>query len=271
MIRGLVLFASGCAAVSVSCFVLADLRGPVMPGIAHVMWPVGEGHGSVESGPRVSRDIPWGGGDHLTFSLAARIIVRQGDRPSISVIGPKALTEHIILEGSDLKTDGSDPGWLGKLLAHSHARNVIVTVTAPALTGLSLNGTGSLELQDFNHEKLSLNINGAGDVKGHGRAGKVSVEIDGAGSVDLASMAVTDLSVAIDGAGSVKAGPSGNAVVSIDGAGSVILTRRPASLVKTVDGLGEIVVKDGRTAGTDHPKHDDDHDDDDDDHKDTSL
>ncbi|MBV1833619.1 GIN domain-containing protein [Novacetimonas pomaceti] len=234
MIRGITMIAVGGAALSLACFGVASSRAPT--GFPFLTFDAADDD---TTPPAATRVLPWQGGHVLEIDLPARVVYQQGPLSSITVAGSERMVRAVTLDGDSLGINNS--------LAHNinfgwHNRKLTVTVTAPELDTLNFNGFGSLYLRDYHQPTLTLEVNGAASVKGNGRADNVKLSLDGAGSIDLTAMEMTDLDASIDGAGSVKAGPTGHASVSIDGAGSVKLTRAPASLSKQIDGIGSVSV-----------------------------
>lgn len=255
MIRGLTMIALGGAALSALCFGTAASRGPV------VLWnkDITFTDVSVSSTPEKTRTIDWQGSNRLTLNLPARIIYKQGDKPGIIVSGSERLVDRVTLQDNTLDLAKSPhSAW--------HNSSLTITITAPALNTLVLNGFGSLDLQDYQQPHLDLTINGAASVKAHGHTDSLKLNIDGAASVTLSDLTLSDLDVSMNGAGSVKAGPTGRVKISIDGAGSVKLTSTPQSLTQQIDGIGSVslphdTAKPAPTTKTPQTDKDDDEDD----------
>ncbi|GBQ75465.1 hypothetical protein AA14337_0233 [Acetobacter malorum DSM 14337] len=232
MIRGITMIALGGAALSALCFGTAASRGPVL--FPATKWTV-DWTGTEAAGPTQTRTLDWQGSNALTLNLPAQIIYKQGDKPSITVRGSEKLVERVSLKNNTLDISESKSH-------HIFWRNSSLTIiiTAPALNTLTLNGFGSLDLQNYQQPHLDLTINGAASVKAHGHTDSLKLAIDGAASVNLSDLTLSDLDLSMDGAGSVKAGPTGRVKVSIDGAGSVKLTNTPQSLAQRIDGIGSV-------------------------------
>lgn len=232
MIRGITMIALGGAALSALCFGIATARGPLM--FPSTQWTL-DWASTEPAGPTTTRTLDWQGSNALTLNLPARIIYTQGDRPGITVKGSESLVNRVTLQGNTLDmAESSDH--------HTHWRNssLTVTITAPALNTITLNGFGTLDVQDYQQPAMTLVINGAAHVKAHGHTDNLKLTIDGAASVNLSDLTLSDLDVSMDGAGSVKAGPTGKVKISIDGAGSVKLTNTPQSLTQQIDGIGSV-------------------------------
>lgn len=242
MIRGITMIALGGAALSAFCFGAATLRGPLL--FPSTQWTV-DWASPANAGPTISRTLDWQGSNALTLNLPAKILYRQGEKPSITLKGSEKLVNAVTLQDNAL-------GMAGSKNHHTHWRNssLTVTITAPALNRITLNGFGTLDVQDYQQPSLNLTVNGAADVKAHGHTDSLKLTIDGAASVNLSDLSLSDLDVSMDGAGSVKGGPTGIVKVSIDGAGSVKLTNTPRSLTKQISGIGSVSLPDHTTLPT---------------------
>lgn len=231
MIRGITMIALGGAVLSALCFGAAASRGPV------VLWSndFTIAGNSAASGPTKTRTLDWQGSSALTINLPAHIIYKQGDKPGITVSGSEKLINRVSLQDNTLNMENGKSH-------HIQWRNnsLTITITAPALNTITLNGFGSLELVDYQQPNLSLTINGAASVTAHGHTDNLKLDIEGAASANLSALTLSDLDLSMSGAGSVKAGPTGRVKISIDGAGSVKLTTTPQSLTQDISGVGSV-------------------------------
>ncbi|MFT8643330.1 GIN domain-containing protein [Gluconacetobacter sp.] len=248
MIRGLILVAVGGAFLSMTCFAVAAVRGPIFWNVSG--WDLlDDDDGGASSAPTVSHKLDWKGGEALTFELPASIVYTQGPTAGITVTGASAIVDRVKLDGDMLSLDHA-----GHHRWHNHHLRIVVT--APALKTITLRSAGVLTLNDVAVDHLSLTVEGAGSLTGHGKADTVVLRVEGAAQANLSDMVVRDADVTISGAGHVSIGPSGHASVHLSGVGAVNLTRKPASLTKEVSGIGSITVDDGNH--DDHDKDDDD-------------
>lgn len=245
MIRGLILVAVGGAALSMACFATAAVRGPTTWHVsAFDLLDDDDG----PTAPEASHQLDWKGGEALAFEVPASIVYTQGPVPGITVSGPRDIVDRVTLNGDVLGMDH---------IHHHHWHNghLRIVVTAPALKALTLRSAGSLTLNDVAVDHLSLTVEGAGSVTGHGKADMVTLKVAGAAQANLSDMVVRDADIDIAGAGHVSVGPSGHAAVHLSGVGSVKLTRKPASLTREISGIGSV-----RVDGDDQDDHDTDHD-----------
>lgn len=138
-------------------------------------------------------------------------------------------------------------------------KDVNVSVTLPALHGLSLAGSadvqadkgggdafdvrvagsGNLLLASLDTRTANVSISGSGDVKLSGRCGALNVKVAGSGDADLAGLACTNTAISVAGSGNVSARASGQADVRVAGSGDVRITGG-ARCSKKVAGSGEV-------------------------------
>lgn len=209
-------------------------------------------HASRADEPEVTRDLAWTGGDSLEVDVPGQVVFTQGPDVKMTVTGPKALVEAVRLVGDRLtladdgertervhlrwRRDGVD-GW-------SDSDRLRVTVTAPSVTRFVLNGSGDLDIRDYDQSAIDVTVNGSGEVNARGRAQTARVALRGSGDADLADVETRDAQVDVAGSGTVRVGPEGRAEIDLAGSGDVDLTRRPTTLVQTVTGSGEINQRD---------------------------
>jgi hypothetical protein len=238
MIRGLVVVAVGGAVLSALCIGASGAVSPHHWHVPSMNWTIddeGEGPSLRLNGnePVITRDLARTGGESLTFDVPAKITFTQGPVARMTLSGPDALVNHVVLVGDRMKLDRSLHGLT--------TRNALkVAITAPNLHDFHLESAQTLDINNLATDQFSVEIDGAGKVNAHGTAKSVKLEIDGAADADFSDLAVGDAKIEIDGLGHVIAGPTGDAHVEIDGAGKVTLTKRPAHLSQEINGAGSI-------------------------------
>jgi hypothetical protein len=244
MIRGLVVVAVGGAVLSGLCIGASGAISPHHWHVPSMNWTIddeGDGPSLRLSGnePIITRDLGWAGGEKLTFDVPAKVTYTQGPTARITLTGPDALVNHVVLKGDRLKLDRSLHGIT--------TRDALkVAITGPSLHEFHLESAQTLDINNLATDRLDVEIDGAGKVNAHGAARSVKLQIDGAADADLSDLTVADATIAIDGLGHVVAGPTGDAHVQIDGAGKVSLTKRPAHLSQEIDGAGSVTQPEGQ-------------------------
>lgn len=137
--------------------------------------------------------------------------------------------------------------------------DIVYTITAASLDGLSVSGSGGIEADGIETDTLDLDVSGSGAITAAtASAGAVDADISGSGAILVSGVADTlDLSVSGSGsfegselevaAGDVSLSGSGNAVVnasrtldvSVSGSGSVLYLGDPSTTVSTT-GSGSV-------------------------------
>lgn len=193
-----------------------------------------------DPGPMTERELAWTGADRLSLDLPGEVIFVQGEPASVRVSGPEALVERVVLDGGrlSLEADGRRPlRWRGR-------ERLSVAITAPDVSRFTVNGSGDLDIRDFDQDTIEVRVNGGGDVAAAGRARVATAEVSGSGEIDLSAMALDEARIHVSGSGDIRAAPTEAAEVGISGSGDVRLDHRPARLVQNVRGSGDVRVAD---------------------------
>jgi hypothetical protein len=254
MIRRLLILVAVGAIVSIACFSTLNVLG----GFGTLFGRHAHHHGRFvfgdDGGPIVTRDLPWAGSETLHIDNSAAVITYiQGPTAKFTVTGPKSRIDRLgmsgdTLTGSDIRWDFSDND---DALIH-------MTITSPNTHAFFLSGEENLTLTNYDQDSLNLNVSGASRIKAVGRAKHATINISGAGRLDLAAMPVDDLKLDISGAGSATVDPKQSADISISGAGHVGLLTRPPILHSRISGIGSITTPDGKTEKQDKNDREDD-------------
>ena len=202
-------------------------------------------NGARTVGPDVTRNLTWDGQDSLRIEDSLNVTFIQGAQAGVVVTGPQDAVDRVVVtggrislkDGSERVTFGFRPGG-AEIWADSE--RVRITVTAPAVSRFAVEGSGELDIQNYDRDDLRVDINGSREVTAIGKARRMALSINGSGDADLASLTLTDADVDITGSGEARVGPTGNADITISGSGDVTLTERPAKVSRTISGPGSI-------------------------------
>lgn len=196
-------------------------------------------------GPDVTRNLAWTGTDSLRVEDSLDVTFIQGAQAGITVTGPQAAVDRVVVSGGRLSlkdghervTFGFRPGGFE---AWADSEKLRITVTAPDVARFMIEGSGELDIQNYDRDDLRVDIDGSGEVTATGRARRLALSITGSGDADLAALTLTDANIDITGSGEARVGPTGNADINISGSGDVTLTERPANLNRSISGAGDI-------------------------------
>ena len=196
---------------------------------------IGEGETTVD--PRETGDFTK---VEISAPMEAEIHVKEGALATVQLSGYQNLLKEI-------KTQVVD----GRLTIHQQDesidfdtdKDIVAEITVGSLDELEINGSGDVNVDgDIKSKDFHLTINGTGNIKiASIMADKMSAEINGAGDLNFEKGRITTADYSISGAGSIKSfGVQCDDVkASIAGAGEIKITATK-TLDGSVSGGGEI-------------------------------
>lgn len=172
------------------------------------------------SGKRVTESRPVSGIDRVVLAGSGDVVLSQGDGESLTVETDDNLMQYITTEVS------------GGTLTLGTQKDVNIrptrlrfTLTVVDLEGITVSGSGNVDVERFDTDELEVKVSGSGDVRLDALAAQTTkVRIGGSGSVNLAGQA-SGQEVTVSGSGkylgenlrsetvSVTIGGSGDATV----------------------------------------------------------
>jgi hypothetical protein len=202
------------------------------------------GEAGESKGQPGSRDFQVGAFDRISLSGSSNVIVTVGGAPSVRAEGDSALLEklEIEVENGVLRIGYKKGDWsFGRRKDHGP---VTVHVSATALRGAEVAGSGDMKIdkvqgEDFAGEiagsgeiqlaslstrKARFAIAGSGGVTASGTAETAEFEIAGSGDVRAGGLQVRSAKVSIAGSGNVETKATESASVDIMGSGDVVVT-----------------------------------------------
>ncbi len=201
----------------------------------------------VRSSERITREIPWDGGEALVLDLPLDVTYVQGEGARVVIEGPKDYAERITLEAGrfglagDVTLDASDVTIdLNGIRVLDAGERLRITVTAPKVSSFTVNGSGDLDIRNYDQPNLTVQVQGSGDVRGAGRSGALKLAVVGSGSIDLADVDARDAEVTTSGSGDATIAARGSVKVAVAGSGGVSLKAKPASLTSEISGSGDV-------------------------------
>ena len=170
------------------------------------------------------------------------VVVTVGGQPSVRAEGDAEALERldIRVENGSLKigTRRETRGWFRR-----HRGGVTVYVTAPALSGASIGGSGDMRIDRVQANVFAASIAGSGDMAiGALQARQANFSIAGSGGIRAAGRAETaDISIAGSGNLALDALEARTADVSVVGSGDVSI-RATESVSASIMGSGDVTV-----------------------------
>lgn len=198
-----------------------------------------------DDGAQTSRDLAWNGGDSLEVDVPADVRYTQAPGAGkVTISGPEREVSEVEVED----------GHIRYARHHRHWGDLTIVISAPAVRHFAMDGSGTLAIDGYKQDKLSLDISGDANVTAKGETKGLEVAISGSGSTDLTDLKVADADVTVGGSGEATLAPTGIVNVNISGSGDVTLLNHPTKLESNVSGSGSIHQKDGAaTAATSDP------------------
>jgi len=160
-----------------------------------------------------SRDVS--GFDRIAVHGSGEVIITQDGTESLTVETDDNVIEYVTTEVK------------GRTLELGFEDNVLVSPTRLTfnlhlkdLTGLDISGSGEIEAESIEADRLEIKVSGSGDVRIDSlAAGDVEVKISGSGDVELAGEAAGQ-DINIGGSGKYHAGDLKSEVVEVSISGS---------------------------------------------------
>ena len=183
-----------------------------------------------DKGPRVTRTLDYDGTRPLVIEAPVNLRFQRGSDARMTVEGSQSMMDALRWKDGRLYLEGS----------HVMRHALKVTVVAPQLPGITLQGAGKVELEGLDQPALAIELRGAGDIDANGKVARLDVTVRGAGDVDLARLEAIDATVHASGVGNIDISATGKVDLVVSGAGTVGLHRKPSQLTSRVSGVGSV-------------------------------
>jgi hypothetical protein len=117
---------------------------------------------------------------------------------------------------------------------------VHVNVTIKSLQGLTLSGSGNVDVSSLAGQDLNIVLSGSGDITVSGAADRVAIRLPGSGNVICSGLKARSATVTLAGSGNVAVYASESLDASLLGSGTIHYDGNPAQVRKSVSGSGSI-------------------------------
>ncbi len=112
--------------------------------------------------------------------------------------------------------------------------------TSPALQAFYSKGTSRSVLTDITAKRLSLTVQGTGDIDVTGEAGQVNATVQGTGNLRLDDLVIEQAELLIQGTGSIHANQAAQVNASIAGTGNIYISRDARVGEQNLRGVGRL-------------------------------
>jgi hypothetical protein len=163
------------------------------------------------------------------------LVIRVGQKQSVVVRADDNLLDRITTQVQSGKlVIGNTPGSLTTKSPMS------VEVGVPALTALTLTGSGNIAVSGIDARSLTVTLPGSGTLTGSGTATRLAVTVAGSGIVQFLPLVAKHVRALVSGSGSIFATATKSLDASVSGSGSILYTGSPQQVTKSVTGSGAI-------------------------------
>ena len=118
-------------------------------------------------------------------------------------------------------------------------RDIVYHITVKELRGLSISGSGDVDLRNVDTDELAIEVDGSGEITAAGRAGTQTISVSGSGNYHANDLESSVTVIDIAGSGSAQVSASQSLDVTISGSGDIEYSGDP-SVKKRISGSGEV-------------------------------
>lgn len=175
------------------------------------------------------------GFEEVEFEGVGYLFIRQTGSESLTVEAEEDILSKIRTEvENDRLIIGPKPN------TDLHTTKPInYTLNVKDLHGLKLSGSGDVDAQGIDTDKLAITISGAGTLKTSGRADSQDISIGGVGNYQAEDLESKEVNIDIKGAGSAIVNVSDELDAKVSGSGSVEYIGDP-TVDQDVSGVGQV-------------------------------
>jgi hypothetical protein len=186
------------------------------------------------SGNRKSERREVAGFDRLIIEGAYGVEVVCGPAPSLEIEADDNLLPLIRaeVEGGRLRVR-SERGMSTRELPR-------LRITVPDVREIELPGASEFSLTGVRNESLKISVPGASKLRAEGETGRLEVALSGAGLIDVEGVRARHVTASCSGAGTISVYASETLDASVSGVGSINYAGEPATVNRSVSGLGRI-------------------------------
>jgi hypothetical protein len=202
------------------------------------------------------------GFNEIEIGGSFEVYITQNGTESVKIESSDDAREHVTTVVSDgvLKIHRNDHfNWDG-IFSFRHHNRTLVYISAKALNGVRLSGSGYVSFKDGIHsDALKLHVSGSGDMVGKvdakelqggvsgsgsmklsGKAGNSNVKVSGSGGYGGKDLVTASTAVHVSGSGNAEVNASDSVKASVSGSGSIRYTGDAKNVSTSKSGSGSI-------------------------------
>lgn len=118
--------------------------------------------------------------------------------------------------------------------------DITVTVITPNIDGVTLNGSGNVDVQGVKSADFSGLINGSGNLTANGSADAAAFTVEGSGNIEAKDLLATSTTVKIAGSGNANVNAAKKLDATVEGSGDIRYTGKPGEVGQHMSGSGSV-------------------------------
>jgi hypothetical protein len=115
-----------------------------------------------------------------------------------------------------------------------------VEIGLPALSAVTLSGSGNVTVSGVDEPRLTVTLSGSGNVFADGSTDELDVTVSGSGQAQLDSLVARDVDAVVSGSGVIVVTATESLDASVPGDGAILYGGGPTAVTTTVSGTGAI-------------------------------
>ena len=120
------------------------------------------------------------------------------------------------------------------------ANEIKISITMKSLQGLTLSGSGNIDVAGVNGKSIVVEMPGSGNITVNGTSDSVTIRLPGSGNIFCEGLKTQSATVTMDGSGNITVFASNLLDASIRGSGSIHYFGNPTQVKTNVTGSGTI-------------------------------
>lgn len=141
-------------------------------------------------GPRISRTLPFDGGESLTVKVPAEVRYVAGREAKVAIEGPQGVVDHIVVEKGVIKYDKT---------MRTRRADLRIVVTAPRLSHVTAHGAPRIDLGQLNQDHLEATLHGSGKLTLAGQVRDLNLSVHGSGLAQVNNLVADILDLGVHG------------------------------------------------------------------------
>ena len=189
------------------------------------------------SGKSASQNRDLGDFTELCLNINANITITAGEESKCRISADDNILPVILTKcsGKVLRISAKE--------SYSSRKAVTIAIEIPLLTKAEINGSGKIDIKGVTKDKLTLAINGSGDITSNGQVKELVATIKGTGALHATELKAASATITINGSGDAEVRATDSLTANVNGSGDIKYVGTPSKIHTTVNGSGDISTK----------------------------